>query len=305
MTRETFAESEENKQPPINSPRSINMNGQWSAPTTGPYKYDLGPCAVVNKGQIQVLQHFKRVGPVINHDVVFCNGTSIQEKHTRLLRNVVIEPKTRFSAIAYQNILYCFYLNNQRQIKGVQVYGKDDYERMPELGVVAADRPAIAVYKDSLFMVFQGAENGQIWYKVFDVNGWHDHILIKGPLMAYAPSLAVYNDKLYCVFHGYNDNSIWYMTYEAGGWSQHRRTSMTADGSPSLCIHNDRLYCAYVAQGTGELSVSFLFADEWVGHERLQGHRTTQGPDLASFNGALHCFYLKDELLNCTSNNHL
>lgn len=281
--------------------KSARLSTGWSFSKQSQYKYIGGPSVIVDAGKLKLIQYFKWVGQTIHNDIVVCDGSALEGKHSRLLRNATGMPNSSFAAAKYGDTLYLFYVSDDYQLRGLEVYGVNDWGVIPDLKIAANDRPALAVFNDALFMIFQGNTEGEVWYKIFDSNGWGNHIRITGIQMSFSPSLAVFENKLYCAFRGFNDSWIWTMVYENGQWSPHQKTSMTAEGPPSLCVHNGTLYCAYVAAGTDKLCISHRQLGEWAGHDILVGQRSSHEPALVSFNNKLHYFYLNNRVMNCTT----
>lgn len=88
-------------------------------------------------------------------------------------------------------------------------------------GVDTAAAPALAFYRDRLYVGFRGAgDDERLWWTSFDGNRWEAPSVILGGASRLGTALAVYNDRLYAAWRDPSPQSgLWYAAFSGSIWS--------------------------------------------------------------------------------------
>jgi len=93
--------------------------------------------------------------------------------------------------------------------KSIQARGTEEPNENLAIGISGS--PAVAVFNNKLYCVYEGAQNdGLLHYCTFDGQKWSDDKLLGNNGTSGSPALAVFNNKLYCVHEGAKENGWLY-----------------------------------------------------------------------------------------------
>jgi hypothetical protein len=167
--------------------------------------------------------------------------------------------------------------------------------------VYLSDSPALTVFKDKLYLAYQGKDfNHQFWYiTTCDGVNWSEPIQISNIRLSCSPALAVFNNKLYVVYQDENEKGqLWYTTtYDGEVWTEQKQIqNVGMSYSPALAVFDDKLYLAH--QGPCRLGKLWYTAtndgEKW--HEEKQTKSSyilcmSYSPALAGFGDSLYLAY--------------
>jgi|GEM_PF-563395 len=166
-------------------------------------------------------------------------------------------------------------------------------------------RPALAVYKDKLYMAWKGMTGDEsIWFSCFDGNDWPfpkqvtytENAKTRSCLTSCGPALAVYKDKLYMAWKGMTgDESIWYSCFNGSIWSVQQQvksgpTIFKTSHGPALAVYKDELYLAWKGMGNDpDICYSCFNGIQWTMQRQVKSgptiFKTSHGPALAVYRG--------------------
>lgn len=120
-------------------------------------------------------------------------------------------------------------------------------------GVSTSGAPALAVYKDKLYLAHSGAgiqENYLSYTVTDDGTTWKPDTLIPEVYLNGSPSMAVWGDRLYLFHQGASINSatgqLWYTTFDGDTWSKDVRVpNVSMVQSPSVVSYDGKLWVGY------------------------------------------------------------
>lgn len=137
----------------------------------------------------------------------------------------------------------------------------------PESGV----SPALAVFRDKLYMVFKGAHSNDLCQAVFDGNEWTGNVSISSisdisPQSDSSPALTAFSDNLYLVYKGANSSDTYQAVFDGSGWmgdvklSDISDISPASDHRPSLSALDEKLFMVYKGSGSNDIYESIMEA---------------------------------------------
>ncbi|MCK4791903.1 MAG: hypothetical protein KAV87_49685, partial [Desulfobacteraceae bacterium] len=116
--------------------------------------------------------------------------------------------------------------------------------------------PAVAVWKDRLFVFFKGETNKNIYYRFMAPDGYwmppDRYKKVSGSTTTHTPALAVFKDRLHLVHKGASNKYIYHRIaspYEGRldplDWTKRENTRDTTGDTPSLSVFNKKLIKFY------------------------------------------------------------
>ncbi|KAJ7528149.1 hypothetical protein O6H91_16G086500 [Diphasiastrum complanatum] len=111
--------------------------------------------------------------------------------------------------------------------------------------------PAVAVYKEQLYLCVLGMDSGKgglYWFKLSG-SKWSSFSKVDCKLrIQCGPSLAVFNNQLVCTLHGREDK-LYHTIFDGGSWSQASKipSQSSCHGEQGLCSIHSKLFCVYPA----------------------------------------------------------
>lgn len=162
--------------------------------------------------------------------------------------------------------------------------------------------PALAVYQNTLHMVYKGEDN-TLWQATSQGRNWTPRGKIPGQTSHYSPSLVFYpydpitgqrSERLW-LFHGGGSKETkrdgWDSFFNGSAWSDDQKRPGVSESTVGLCLHNDRLYQSTV-YATGVNIIEFVKSVGWRPMETVpQGAKSTTPVALVSDGHNLYAFY--------------
>ncbi|MFK0256274.1 hypothetical protein [Streptomyces sp. NPDC090445] len=159
----------------------------------------------------------------------------------------------------------------------------------------ASETPALAVFHDDLYCVYQGrGDDPDLWWTALRADGSRSE---DQPFPAHhtlgSPALAVFQDSLYCAHRGGSgDWSIALTSYDGGTWRPDRPVpNAESVYGPALAVFHDALHLAYADAAQRIMVTSSRDGRSWTAPEPVPGCATTRSPALAVYDGALHLLH--------------
>ena len=134
-----------------------------------------------------------------------------------------------------------------------------------DVNIETSHGPALAAYKDKLYMAWKGKDNENIYYSYYPyynssivlghktvLPGWETPKQVPNGLTSNGPALAAYDNKLYMVWKALgNDEQIWYSVFDGTKWSEPKRPEGGAWSArrPALAVYKNKLYMAWRGMG--------------------------------------------------------
>jgi hypothetical protein len=164
----------------------------------------------------------------------------------------------------------------------------------------STDAPALAVYRDKLYMAWRGAGDDNLWWASYDGNPdlkWSDQIPLTDKGSVEGPTLAVFQDKLFMAWRGVSgDQGLYWATYDGNPdlkWSDQQTPGDRGSFDvPALAVFQDNLFMAW--RGIeGDENLWWATYDEndhrkWTDQHPLTDRGSTEGPALAAFQDKLY-----------------
>lgn len=189
--------------------------------------------------------------------------------------------------------------------KSLESRGTEESNEKPIISPIISGSPAVAVFKDKLYCVFEGEGNrGWLYYSAFDGNEWSKAELLGNDSnrISGSPALAVFKDKLYCVHEELGETGwLRYCTFDGNKWSDsiklgNHGTSLRKRRYPcaSLAVHKEVLYCVHEGYGSKD-GKGWLwyctFDGKWSKDKKLPNHGTIGTGGLAVVEETLICVH--------------
>ncbi|TMR94455.1 hypothetical protein [Nonomuraea basaltis] len=157
-----------------------------------------------------------------------------------------------------------------------------------------ASGPAVAEYRDRLFVAHRGAGgDSSLWWTVYDAEqGWSEDERFPEHFSASAPALAAFDGQLYCVHRGSGDDSLWWTRWDGDTWSADAKLPRHFSASaPALAAFDGQLYCVHRGSADDSLWWTRWDGANWSPDQRFPGHSSRSNPALAVFRGHLYCVH--------------
>ncbi|MEU6663068.1 sialidase family protein [Streptomyces sp. NPDC046821] len=159
----------------------------------------------------------------------------------------------------------------------------------------ASETPALAVFRDDLYCVYQGeGDDPALWWTAHHADGsWTDDQPFPSHHTLGSPALAVYKDRLYCAHRG--GSGSWGMaltSYDGSTWSPDQPIPYAESVyGPALAVYQDTLHLAYAEAGQQIMTTTSQDGHTWTTPTPVPGGATTRSPALAVYDGALHLLH--------------
>lgn len=169
-------------------------------------------------------------------------------------------------------------------------------------GPRTAERPAVCVYRDALWVAWHRQGSRDLQYSSFDGKAWSPAATLANARIkdGTSPAMAVYDDRLYLIWADYGTGSqasgdgdgIWYAVYDARTLSWTAATKIAGvdtKNTPATAVWNGRLILAWTGYHDGEpLFMTSFDGAAWAAQTRLPAEmESAWGPGLAVFGGRL------------------
>lgn len=175
------------------------------------------------------------------------------------------------SPVQYKNNLYLFF--NSRDNDGIyETRFKDPVDAWEiaqnlrsngasNMGVAANTGPSAVVYRDKIFVFYNGVGNDGVYYTTSTGLGWTSAVSVRtelggdcGFLPGTSPSAVVFDDWLYVFWIGSGADGIFYATYDGRRWDgQHKINgagiAVRDQTSPATAVFQGALYVFYNGSG--------------------------------------------------------
>jgi hypothetical protein len=165
--------------------------------------------------------------------------------------------------------------------------------------------PALAVFKDTLHMVYKG-DNNALWHATYQGKGWTSLGRIGGQKSYYSPSMVVYPydpntgqpaERLW-LFHGggssENKDHMWNSFFNGTSWSDDQEIMGISQSTASSCMQDGLLYRSVVHE-TGITFNAFVKGTGWRQASEVpqlvREARSTTPVSLVSDGYNLYAFY--------------
>ncbi|MFE2373711.1 hypothetical protein [Streptomyces sp. NPDC059398] len=159
----------------------------------------------------------------------------------------------------------------------------------------ASETPALAVFRDDLYCVYQGqGDNPNLWWTAHRSDGsWSDDRPFPAHHTLGSPALAVFRDRLYCAHRGGSgDWSIALTSWDGSTWTPDQPVADAGSVyGPGLAVFRDTLHLAYADAAQRIMVTTSRDGRSWTPPEPVPGCATTRSPALAVYGDALHLLY--------------
>jgi hypothetical protein len=232
-------------------------------------------------------------------------------------------PACGASAIAFNGLLYVFYQggggstasqglwynvfngsswSSPNQVSGVSMANSSstcsptvtDNTPILDIPVPAqyASAPSAVIFNTQLYVFYQGAGSGQLWYAVFNGTSWIENSQVSGTVMSCSPSATVYNNDIYVFYQGESQNGqLWYALFDGSSWSNVQVTAASAGitASPQVGVYQNNIVVVHQQGGEGAL-VYYLYYDgsSWSPDSELTPIALSNSPGPFVFNNELY-----------------
>ncbi|BAZ21728.1 glycosyl hydrolase, BNR repeat protein [Kalymmatonema gypsitolerans NIES-4073] len=173
---------------------------------------------------------------------------------------------------------------------------------VPNIGL--SNWPAVAVYKDKIYLVHEGMKHdGNLWWTYSSDGGstWKTDYKIDNVATSGPPALVVFQEKLYCFHRARDKKSQLHYTVSNDGeiWSG---DSKAVDGiglseSPAVAVavavavYNNKIYLIHQGMDHHTLWWSTFDGSTWTDDQPIDNVATSGSPALVVFQQKLYCFY--------------
>ncbi|WP_329586343.1 exo-alpha-sialidase [Kitasatospora sp. NBC_01250] len=159
----------------------------------------------------------------------------------------------------------------------------------------ASETPALAVFRDDLYCVYQGrGDDPDLWWSAHRADGsWSEDQPFPAHHTLGSPALAVFQDRLYCAHRrGSGDWSIALTSYDGRTWEPDQPVPHAESVyGPALAVFRDALHLAYADAAQRIMVTTSRDGRSWTAPEPVPGCATTRSPALAVYDGALHLLH--------------
>jgi len=164
--------------------------------------------------------------------------------------------------------------------------------------------PALAVFKDQLFMAWRGDGDDNLWWATYDGNAelkWSNQSPLRDRGSALGPALGVFQDRLYMAWRGvqdagHDDDILYWAAYDPENpfrWTPQRPLGDRASqAEPALAAFQGQFFMAWRGV-TGDENLYWATFDPndprgWTDQHRLDDRASAEGPALAVFQNKLY-----------------
>ncbi len=180
----------------------------------------------------------------------------------------------------------------------------DDGSHQKGLDVHLLGFPAMAVFKDKMYVAHQGVNDDHtVWYATYDGTKWSGDNVINNVYLNCSPALAVFKgkqdaeEKLYLAHQGSDStgvpNTLWYATFDGTKWSGDTNVPFVwLNASPAIAVYNGMLYLAHQGAGSnGPLWFMTFDGNEWSTDTVIPGVTMAGSPSMAVYDEKLYVAY--------------
>jgi len=247
------------------------------------------------------LEDWKRLGPMTAHTKAYMTTFDLEKKKILCAKSII--DSTTFGREIYHSTLIVdsqaltpSYFSGPYQENPLFVANPNRLRlgsRQNFLEVSTSSSPSLAVFKDLLYMAWNGFGKDQsIYWSSFDGTKWERPQKMSGVGSSAGPSIATFNKLLYMAWNGdTNDTAIYWSCFNGGtGWAPQQRVGgVGTSGRPSLATLNNLLYMAWRGTGDDEgVYWSSFNGTAWATQQNIAGIGTSAGPSLAPFQNSLY-----------------
>lgn len=153
-----------------------------------------------------------------------------------------------------------------------------------ELSMGSTSGAALVVFRDVLYVVFEGGTGDQqIYYATYNAarNEWGPRRPAGSNRTGSVPGLAVYDDKLHMVYRGHNSEDLYHASFDGENWTGGRKFAdhKSLEG-PGLAVYGNKLYCVHRGKsGDNQLYyTSWEPGTYWTGDVMFPAHASSDTP---------------------------
>lgn len=160
-----------------------------------------------------------------------------------------------------------------------------------------ASAPSAIVYNTQLYVFYQGASGGQLWYTAFNGSSWFENNQVSGTVMSCSPSAVAYNNgnDIYVFYQGGGKNGqLWYAySSDGSGFTNTQVTACSAgvQSSPQAGIYNGNIVVVHQGNGDdGQVYYLYYNGTAWSADNELLPVSLSNSPAPVVYNGELYNF---------------
>lgn len=172
--------------------------------------------------------------------------------------------------------------------------------------------PALAVFKDVLYLAYKGAHSDDLYLAWYDGSAWRGNEKISDmpgdidPQSNRGPALAAYGDALWLVYKDSGSDDLCQAAYNGSQWSGGQKISSMAGGispqsdqAPAIASFQDTLFLIYKGAHSNELYVADWTGSKWTGNTKISevsaiDPKSDRSPAISPYDGALFLTYKGD-----------
>lgn len=210
-----------------------------------------------------------------NIKFTFNNGKewSQQESLSSYINGITIDESSSPFACQYNHKLYLFWNAKESAdmsfavFDGTQWSGPNSMiETSGMMGIMAGSSPSAAVYKNVMYVFWNGTGHNGIWYASFDGESWTSQSSLEklmsgmGVLTNTSPCATVFNNHLVLSYNGSGNNGIWFTKFDGANWTKAGSISELINGmwlmdgtSPSAINYKNHFYSIWNGSGNNGL----------------------------------------------------
>jgi hypothetical protein len=242
------------------------------------------------------------------------NPIAIHDGESRTNRGPAVAVHNVSFGKKQQKLLFCVYKDNNGNDLWCTTFDGESWSKDYKMKNFASSAgPALAVFKDTLYCVFQdsGWFNYNLRYSAYDSqsDSWTDDRAFNDPpaykttgsLTNTAPALATYNyrgqEYLYCVYKDNSSSKLWCTIYDGNGWFPDAQFPVSETSqTPALVEYNGLLYCVFSDNANNQLRATVTNGEGWgLGWPTdyaFENRYTLSSPAIAIFNGMIVCLFM-------------
>ncbi|MER6146080.1 hypothetical protein ABT174_39775 [Streptomyces sparsogenes] len=130
------------------------------------------------------------------------------------------------------------------------------------LGWKSITPPALASYKDQLYVAFVSEDQRVMWSRL-EAGGWRKPEQVGGDHSYHAPALAAVGNKLFYAVTG-RTGGVYWRTFANGTWSDVTKLgTYAASVAPSFANHNGQTWLTHVGSGDSKLYLTIHSGSGW------------------------------------------
>lgn len=178
-----------------------------------------------------------------------------------------------------------------------------------DLGIKSNSSPSLAILNNTLYIIYKGETNNNLYYAWKSWNEWHNdnQITIENvaiPRSDQSPNVAIFMDQIYIVYKAHDSSLIYTAKFDGIKWSGN--TLVIVNGlaaqstlTPGICAYNNNLYLIYKGRDSNALHWAKFDGTNWTENRRI----TVDGVEITSdfnpkpyvFKNKLHIIYKRPQ----------